>query len=57
MGREKTLKILAWAFSITAIAAAIYNAVTGKGAKECTALLTFSLILQFFYAKELKQNK
>ena len=57
MSREKTLNVLAWVFSAAAIVVAIYNAVTGKGGKECAALITFALVLQFFYGKELKQNR
>lgn len=57
MSRERLLKVLAWAFSAAAIVAAIYNAATGKGGKECAALITFALLLQFFYGKELQLNR
>jgi len=57
MSREKVLEISAWGISVAAIVTAIYNAVTGNGAKECATLITFSLALQFLYAKELKQKK
>ncbi|MFU0832582.1 MAG: hypothetical protein ACFWUC_06520 [Oscillospiraceae bacterium] len=45
MSRAKTLKVLAWVFSAAAIVAAIYNAVSGKGGKECVALITFALLV------------
>ncbi|WP_326975085.1 hypothetical protein [Caproicibacter sp. BJN0012] len=57
MQRNRALMVLAWAFSAAAVAAAIHNAVTGTGARECAELLTASLILQFFYVRSLKQNK
>lgn len=55
MQRSKALMILAWAFSAAAVAAAIHNAVTGTGAKECAVLLTAALVLQLLYARNLKQ--
>lgn len=56
MQRNRALMVLAWAFSAAAVAAAIHNAVTGTGARECTVLLTASLILQFLYVRNLKQQ-
>ncbi|WP_411678236.1 hypothetical protein [Caproicibacter sp.] len=57
MQRNRAIMILAWAFSAAAVAAAIHNAVTGTGSTECAVLITASLILQFLYARSLKQNK
>lgn len=57
MRRSRVLMIVTWLFSIAAIAAAVYNFVTGAGFKECAALITMALVLQYFYAKDLKADQ
>ena len=57
LSREKALKILAWAFTIGAIAAMIYTAAFHKGGGFMAVLLTFALFLQHSSGKELKKKK
>lgn len=55
MRSDRAILILAWAFSAAAIAAAIHNAVTGTGARECAVLMTAALVLQLVYARSLRR--
>ncbi len=57
MQRKKAMMIVAWVFSLAAIIAAIRNAVTGTGARECAILFTAALVFQSLYAKSLKENR
>jgi hypothetical protein len=56
MQKKRVTMIVAWAFSLAAIVAAIRNAVTGTGARECAVLFTAALAFQYLYAKGLKEN-
>lgn len=51
---NKSGYIMAWAFTLAALGAGIYNAATGKGGTLCALLLTFALILQFSYGRSVK---
>jgi hypothetical protein len=51
---NKSGYIMAWAFTLGALGAGIYNAATGKGGTLCALLLTFALILQISYGRSVK---
>lgn len=57
MDRKKMLGIVAWAFTAAAIAAAVYASVSHRGSAFAALLMTFALLLQYAYGREMKNKE